>query len=68
MPIICFCNQVTDKEIRSVLKKNPAYGLTEIQSITNASTRCGKCQNEVTAIINAATVNQDFTQLKFQFK
>lgn len=67
MSIICFCNQVSDKEIRQVIKKNPGYSLTEVQQITTASTRCGRCLNEVTAIVNAESGKRDFTQLKLLF-
>jgi bacterioferritin-associated ferredoxin len=64
MSIVCFCNQVSDKEIKNVLKKNPSYGICEIKEVTLASTRCGKCLHEVTSIINSKIKNRDFTQLR----
>jgi nitrite reductase (NADH) large subunit len=40
--LICFCNFVDEKEIKSLLQKG-AKSTKEIQILTRAGTSCGRC-------------------------
>jgi len=40
--LICICNFVDEKEIKSLLKKG-ANSTKEIQHLTRAGTTCGRC-------------------------
>lgn len=41
--IICRCNEVTQKEIKTFLDKHPHATFDELKLATSASTNCGKC-------------------------
>ena len=40
--LICICNFVDEKEIKSLLKKG-AVSIKDIQHLTRAGTSCGRC-------------------------
>jgi nitrite reductase (NADH) large subunit len=40
--LICLCNFVDEKEIKSLLKRG-AVSTKEIQNLTRAGTSCGRC-------------------------
>ena len=48
--LVCICNSVTEREIKSVLKKG-AISTTDIQRITRAGTSCGRCLVEIDALV-----------------
>ena len=43
--IICRCNEVTQKELQTFLKKHPYASLDELKTNTGASTNCGRCSS-----------------------
>lgn len=50
--IICRCKEVSLKEIKLFLKKNPSAGFPEVKLVTGASTGCGRCTPVVKKIID----------------
>ncbi len=40
---VCFCNVVSEDEIRAYLKKFPNATFKEVQKNTGASSSCGRC-------------------------
>lgn len=48
--LICLCNFVDEKEIKSLLKKG-ANSTADIQRLSRAGTSCGRCLPEIDAIV-----------------
>jgi nitrite reductase (NADH) large subunit len=48
--LVCLCNFVDEKEIRSVLKKG-AESTADIQRFTRAGTSCGRCLPEIDELV-----------------
>jgi len=49
--VVCRCKEVTLKEIKLFLKKNPLAGYPEVRLATGASTGCGRCAPVVKKIV-----------------
>jgi bacterioferritin-associated ferredoxin len=62
--MICQCNQVTEKEIRTIIRKNNSNNLTDVQLLTAAGTRCGRCLSQVKAIVDDQCRKRDANQLR----
>ena len=62
--IICNCNQVSELEIRNINCRNNSNNLADVQLITHAGTRCGRCLASVKSIVNEEFNNRMTTQLK----
>jgi bacterioferritin-associated ferredoxin len=45
--LICLCKQVSESEIKGLLRKHPDYEISEIKLATGASTSCGRCAQEL---------------------
>ena len=48
--IVCVCNFVEEREIKSVLLKG-ASSTSDIQKITGAGTTCGRCLPEIDQLV-----------------
>ena len=48
--LVCLCNLVDEKEIRSYMKKG-AESTSDIQSMTRAGTSCGRCLPEIDTLV-----------------
>ena len=48
--LVCLCNFVDEKEIRSLLKKG-ANSTTDIQRLSRAGTSCGRCLPEIDQMV-----------------
>jgi bacterioferritin-associated ferredoxin len=48
--LICICNFVDEKEIKSLLKKG-AESTVDIQNLTRAGTSCGKCLSLIDELV-----------------
>ena len=49
--VVCFCNEVSEREIVAVLKKG-ARSVHDVQKITGAATGCGRCLPVVDSIVS----------------
>ena len=49
---ICHCFQVTEKEIRDVVKKNKLTTLEDVTNFTKAGGACGQCHKEIQNILD----------------
>jgi len=47
---ICICNNVTDRDIKNLVNNN-ITSIEDIQRITNAGNRCGKCIHTLKEVI-----------------
>lgn len=61
--LICFCMNVTYKEIKNAIEKG-CTELSDIVKITKASTACGSCQNNILDILGKASWNFATIQAK----
>ena len=50
--LICLCNLVEEKEVRSLLKKG-ACSTNDIQRYSKAGTSCGRCLPEIDELVSA---------------
>ena len=48
--LVCLCNQVSVQEIKKILKAG-ALTVADVQQFTAAGTGCGRCVQEITAIV-----------------
>ncbi len=48
--LVCLCNLVDEKEIRSLLKKG-AKSTADIQALSRAGTSCGRCLPEIDQLV-----------------
>jgi len=48
--LVCLCNFVDEKEIRSLLKKG-AESTSDIQRLSRAGTSCGRCLPEIDQLV-----------------
>jgi len=65
---ICTCNEVWEQEIITAIQKKEAFSFKEVQLITGAGTRCGKCQPEITKIIEKELTILKAVQLKLNLR
>ncbi|MBN2743867.1 BFD-like [2Fe-2S] binding protein [Breznakibacter xylanolyticus] len=61
---ICQCNQVTELEIRTIINKKIDSNIEDVQLITGAGTRCGRCRTIVNEIVTSQIKQRPITQLK----
>lgn len=67
--LICFCKQVSEKEIRRLLHRHPAAAFADIQLATGAGTGCGRCKPEMTRLLEAHRKQHPGTpQLRLPFR
>jgi bacterioferritin-associated ferredoxin len=62
--MICFCNQVTEKEVKLLLKRKPDYSIQDIQIVTKAGTSCGRCKSILKSIVDEEQNKKPYRQLK----
>jgi bacterioferritin-associated ferredoxin len=62
--LICLCKQVSENEIKGLLRKRPDYEIDEIKLATGASTSCGRCAQELTHYIAKLKPKLPAKQLK----
>ncbi len=48
--LVCLCNFVDEKEIRTLLEKGAA-STSDIQSLSRAGTSCGRCLPEIDQLV-----------------
>ena len=48
--LVCLCNHVSVQEIKKILKSG-ALSVADVQQFTAAGTGCGRCVQEITAIV-----------------
>ena len=61
--LICICNFVDEKEIRSLLKKG-ANSTKEIQQFTRAGTTCGRCLPLIDELVESSIKEKTHDQQK----
>lgn len=61
--LICICNFVDEKEIKSLVKKG-ANSTLEIQHLTRAGTTCGRCLPLIDEIVNSGLKEKIHDQQK----
>lgn len=52
---ICICNIVSAKELKKAIAKNVLTSLEDVKAITKAGTSCGRCVENIKAIMKDAT-------------
>lgn len=55
--LICICNFVDEKEIRSLLDKG-ANSTSDIQNLTRAGTTCGRCLPDIDDLVKSHQKNE----------
>ncbi len=50
--MICFCHQVTKKEILKAIKEQKLRNVEEVGEVLRAGTNCGRCQPQIQAIFD----------------
>jgi nitrite reductase (NADH) large subunit len=48
--LVCLCNFVDEREIRTLLKKG-ALTTSDIQTLSKAGTSCGRCLPEIDSLV-----------------
>ena len=57
MTTVCFCNFVTEEEIKTFLEKYPNASFQDVQKNTGASTSCGRCALSVKKTVERIKAN-----------
>jgi bacterioferritin-associated ferredoxin len=62
--MICLCNQVSEKEIRRLIRKHQNANFEDVQQLTRAGTSCGRCKESVKNIVRDEQTKHPTLQLR----
>jgi bacterioferritin-associated ferredoxin len=66
--LVCLCNHVSAQEIKKILKAG-ALTVADVQQFTAAGTGCGRCIQEINAIVEKhKSTNSNDLQLKISWE
>ena len=65
--LVCLCNHVSALEIRKILKAG-ALTVADVQQFTAAGTGCGRCIQEISAIVKKHKILAKEPQLRINFE
>lgn len=49
---ICFCNEVTEAEIKNAIRRKGARSVDDVQKLTRAGKDCGRCKPRTQVILD----------------
>lgn len=53
--IICICNRISDREIRSAIQEHSLTTLEELQYVMDVCTNCEKCKEAILELLEQDT-------------